>query len=328
MITAFVRFSDGRISTEATAETIKQAIDDPKAVFWVDLESPTEEEQALLADVFHFHPLAIEDTRHHLQRPKIEGYRRNGHEAFDYFYIVVHAPDPKRIHEHECPEIDIFLTDRYLVTIHDPPMDATTHVRERVKTDPALALSNGVDMLLHAVLDYAVDQYQPILDELDEALDDIEDRAVNNPAAIVLGDIAMKKRELMYMRRIVGPQREVIAQLTRGEVPFVRESTRIYLRDVQDHLVRVYESLELYRDLVQGARDLYLSSISNNLNQIMKTLTIISVIAMPLSVVTSFFGMNFDEPLFHNHNVFIGALIFMGCAIATMLYVFHRRRWI
>ena len=120
----------------------------------------------------------------------------------------------------------------------------------------------------------------------------------------------------------------MLAQLTRGEVPFIRETTRIYLRDVLDHAIRSVEMIELYSDLVVGARDIYMSSISNNLNQIMKTLTIITVIAMPLSVVTSFFGMNFEEPLFKDHRVFIGALIFMGCAIATMLFLFKRKRWL
>src|SRR5918911_3587615 len=111
----------------------------------------------------------------------------------------------------------------------------------------------------------------------------------------------MKQRELLNLRRIVGPQREVVAQLARGEVPFIREGTRIYLRDVQDHLIRTVEMVELYRDLVMGARDIYLSSISNHLNQIMKTLTIISVIGLPLTVITGFFGMNFDAiPGLHN----------------------------
>src|SRR5205823_2895041 len=165
-------------------------------------------------------------------------------------------------------------------------------------------------------------------DYLGDELDKLEDDAADCPTRDLFTQIGVRKRELLTLRRVIGPQCEVLAQLTRGEVPFIRESTRVYLRDVLDHLNRAVESLELYRDLVQGVRDIYMSSISNNLNQIMKTLTIISVIAMPLSVVTSFFGMNFDEPFFHNHKVFMGAMIFMGCAIATMLYLFHRKRWI
>src|SRR5205823_6404131 len=136
-----------------------------------------------------------------------------------------------------------------------------------------------------------------ILDYLEEALDELEDEALDNPRPEILALIAARKRELLNLRRIVGPQREVVAQLARGEIPYIRESARIYFRDVQDHLIRIVEMVELFRDLVLGARDIYLSTISNHLNQIMKTLTIISVIGLPLTIVTGFFGMNFEEPL-------------------------------
>jgi magnesium transporter len=183
-------------------------------------------------------------------------------------------------------------------------------------------------MLLYQILNRITDYYQPILDYLEEALDELEDEALDRPAPEILQRIAAKKRELLDLRRIVGPQREVVAQLSRGEIPFIRESARLYFRDVQDHLIRVVEMVELYRDLVLGARDIYLSSISNHLNQIMKTLTIISVIGLPLTVVTGFFGMNFEESLFHSHRVFLGALTFMACAVTFMLWLFWKKKWI
>jgi magnesium transporter len=127
----------------------------------------------------------------------------------------------------------------------------------------------------------------------------------------------------------VAPQREVIAQLTRGEVPFIRESTRLYLRDVQDHLNRAVETIEIYRDLVQGARDIYMSSISNNLNQIMKTLTVFSVIALPMTIVTSFFGMNFPAiPGIHSKTGFWWAMAVMIALVAALLFLFKRKRWL
>ena len=148
---------------------------------------------------------------------------------------------------------------------------------------------------------------------------------------IVLG----KRRELLTLRRVIGPQREVLAQLTRGEVPFIRESTRIYLRDVLDHAIRSVEMIELYRDLVVGARDIYMSSISNNLNQIMKTLTIITVIALPMTVVTSFFGMNFNTetiPIWHwilnTPSGFLVATFVIVGMIAGLLYLFRRLKWL
>src|SRR5262249_47487544 len=157
---------------------------------------------------------------------------------------------------------------------------------QRCSADPNMVLETGIDMLLHSILDRIVDHYNPILDYLQDEIDDLEERAVSDPRPDLLPKIASKKRDLLNLRRIIGPQREVLAQLTRGEVPFIGETTRIYLRDVSDHLNRTVELIELYRDLIMGARDIYLSSVSNNLNRIMKTLTVITVLALPLNVIT------------------------------------------
>src|SRR5205814_2297127 len=189
-------------------------------------------------------------------------------------------------------------------------------------------------VLLSNILDPMVAHYGPILDYLQETLDDLEDRALTEPRPQVLTAIAMKKRELLNLRRIVGPQREVVAQLTRGDVPFIREATRVYLRDVQDHLIRTVESVELYRDLVLGARDIYLSSISNNLNHIMKVLTIITVVTLPLTIVTSFFGMNFSAEVpgwgwlvTHRAGLWV-AMAAMLLMVAGLVALFWRKGWI
>jgi magnesium transporter len=300
MLTAFIKFADGTISTDTDIATLNKAVCDPNCTFWLDINKPTDEEYGLLDKVFGFHPLAIEDAISAAQRPKIESYNHSGDRCHQgYFYMVIHGPDLDTFKEHlRTKELDMFVSQRYLVTIHEDEMKSVKQMMGRCKADPRVVLEPGIDMLLYGILDYLVDFYTPILDYLGETLNDLEDEAADHPSRDLLTRLAASKRDLLLLRRVIGPQREVLAQLTRGEVPFNRESTRIYLRDVLDHLNRAVENLELYRDLVQGARDIYMSSISNNLNQIMKTLTIITVIAMPLSVVTSFFGMNFDEPLF------------------------------
>jgi magnesium transporter len=187
-----------------------------------------------------------------------------------------------------------------------------------------------MDRLLYMMLDNMVDQYQPVLDDLSEALDELDDVAASDaPPRDLPRRISEKKRMLLYLRQLVGPQREVLAQMTRGDVHVIRESTRVYLRDVQDHLIRLYENVELYRDVIMGARDIYLSSISNHLNQIMKTLTIISVVAMPLTVMTGFFGMNFDAiPGLHSPTGFWLTVLAMAIAVTAMLYLFKKKRWI
>jgi magnesium transporter len=337
MLHAFIRRGDGSISQDAGRTSIAAAMADAQATFWVDMASPTDEELSLLDEVFAFHPLAIEDSIKYTQRPKIENYQSSnagpghdngGHEG--YFYMVFHGPDLETFRQRlRMKELDLFMSRRYLVTIHDEPMRSIDEVMERAKADTDALLSAGTDRLLHRIVDKIVDYYMPILDYLGEALDELEERALDRPDPSIVQAITARKRELLDLRRIVGPQREVVAQLTRGDVPFIREETRVYLRDVQDHLVRTVETVELYRDLVQGARDIYLSSISNHLNQIMKTLTIMSVIALPFTVVTSFFGMNFEAiPGLHSKVGFWIAVGFMAASVVGLLYLFKRKRWI
>jgi magnesium transporter len=266
-----------------------------------------------------------------MQRPKIENYQHVGEGCKQgYFYMVFHGPDLETFKQNlRTKELDLFVSEHFLVTIHEEVMKSVEAVVTRTESDPGRALDRGTDVLLHNIIDHMVDHYQPILDYLQEALDDIEERAINDPKPQLLQEISTKKRELLNLRRIVGPQREVMAQLTRGEVPFIRPETRTYLRDVQDHLIRTVEMVELYRDLVMGARDLYLSSISNSLNQIMKTLTIISVIALPLTIVTSFFGMNFEAmPLAHSQWGFWIAMAGMVGIEVCVFWWFRKKRWL
>lgn len=336
MVTAFIKFGDGRISTEADPKNLTAALRDPNAVFWVDIDKPEDEDYAILDDVFGFHPLAIEDSISRAQRPKIESYNHVGDACQQgYFYMVIHGVDPSSAKKRlETLELDMFVSKHYLLTIHDEPMAPITHLKNRATSDARVVLDPGIDLLLYQILDRLVDAYQPILDEMQDELDDLEEEAASEPTPELLPRIALKKRELLHLRRIIGPQREVLAQLTRGEVPFIRESTRIYLRDVLDHLIRAVEMIELYRDLVTGARDIYMSSISNNLNQIMKTLTIITVIALPMTVITSFFGMNFNDEeipgwrwLLHTPSGFWISILIILSLIAGLLYLFRRLKW-
>lgn len=330
MLTGFIRFGDGTISTETDPQTLTRALRDPQAIFWLDMNKPGDEELSLLDDVFGFHPLAIEDTIGYAQRPKIESYNHVGDSCQQgYFYMVIHGPDLLTFKQNvRTKEVDMFVSERYLVTIHEEELMSVRDQLARTKADPKVVLERGIDLLLHAILDKLVDHYTPILDHMQEEIDGLEEKAVVDPTPDLLPRIAQEKRELLNLRRIIGPQRDVIAQLTRGEVPFIRESTRVYLRDVLDHLIRAVEMIELYRDLVVGARDIYLSSISNNLNRIMKTLTIITVVTLPLNVITSFFGMNLEIPGLHSRPVFWIAMFIMVTSVTTLIVVFKRKNWL
>lgn len=330
MLYAYILKSDGTTSKSGDPGDLRAALASG-ARFWVDMEKPNDEEIALLDDVFGFHPLAIEDTITYSQRPKIESYNHFG-DVFKhgYFYMVFHGPDQETFKDQlRTREVDIFVSENYLVSIHEEPMASIANIRSRAQNDPRVVLEQGVDMLLHNILDHMIDNYRPILDFLEVELDRLEEESLTSANPRILTEIAQRKRELLNFRRIIGPQRDVLAQLTRGEVPFIRESTRIYMRDVLDHLNRTVEMVELYRDLVTGARDIYLSSMSNNLNQIMKTLTTLSVIALPMTVITSFFGMNFAKiPGLDSERGFWSAVGFMFLIVATMVWVFKRKKWI
>lgn len=331
MLTVFIRFGDGSLSTDTDEKNLVRALRDPKAVFWLDMDHPTEEELFLLDEVFGFHPLAIEDTIQYNQRPKIESYNHTGeHCDAGYFYMVIHGPDLQTFREKlRTKELDMFVSERYMVTIHEESHQSLTDVLNRTKIDPLRSLSYGLDMLLYNVLDHIIDNYLPILDHLQEDIDTLEEESINNPHPRLLVEISAKKRELLNLRRVIGPQREVLAQLTRGDVPFIREQTRVYLRDVQDHLLRAVETTEIYRDLILGARDIYLSSISNNLNQIMKALTLVTVVASLLNVITGFFGMNFEYlPGIHTQSAFVITLVIMVLVVSGSYWLFLRKKWI
>jgi magnesium transporter len=331
MLKVFIKTPEGSISTDTSPKSLGTAMKDGKSIFWLDMVKPTDEEYSLLDEVFGFHPLAIEDSIQYSQRPKIESYQHVGDACnVGYFYMVFHGPDLETFKEKlRTKELDMFVSERYLLTIHDDNFHTIDDLIQRAETDARIVLDPGIDRLLYSLLDRITDAYIPILDYLGDELDEIEEKALRDPKPDVLVSISERKRELLNLRRIVGPQREVVAQLTRGDVPFIRMETRAYFRDVQDHLVRTVETVELYRDLVLGARDIYLSSISNNLNQIMKTLTIISVIALPLTVVTSFFGMNFEDlPGIHSHKAFWITLTIMVAVEIFLIWLFKKKRWI
>jgi magnesium transporter len=323
--------ADGSIGNDASPEALSAAVTDCKTMFWLDMVKPTDDEYALLDEVFGFHPLAIEDAINYSQRPKIESYQHTGDACnVGYFYMVFHGPDLETFKEKlRTKELDMFMSERYLVTIHEDNFKTLDDIAQRAASDARVVLDPGIDMLLHNIMDHITDAYMPILDYLGEQLDEIEEKALREPTPDVLVQISEKKRELLNLRRVVGPQREVVAQLTRGEVPFIRMETRAYFRDVQDHLNRTVETVELYRDLVLGSRDIYLSSISNNLNQIMKTLTIISVIGLPMTIITGFFGMNFEAlPGIHNVWGFWIAMALMGGIDGFLIWLFKKKKWI
>jgi magnesium transporter len=278
---------------------------------WVDLSNPSESEGRVLADYFHFHELSIEDALGEVLQPKIEPYD-------GYLYLVLHGIDfHASQHEFATHEVDFFLSERYLVTVHGvcPKHD--------------FILAEGTDALLHRIVDSMVDNYRPEVDKLEARLDDVEDRVFERPSQNDIKRILGLKKDVGSLRRVVTPQRDVVARLARREFEIVSQPISYRFRDVYDHLVRMNEEANIFLDRVTGLLDAHLSFTSNRLNQVMKVLTIISTIFMPLTVLTGMFGMNVTLPAFaggeHAQFWWISGLMLVISVV--MFWIFNKKRW-
>jgi len=292
-------------------------------VLWVDLQGPTEEETQVLSRVFRFHPLAIEDCVAETNHPKADNYG-------DYVYLVVHGVRPSNERGRiDVEEVDFFLGRSYVVTYHTAAVRAIDEVRRRCTE--VQGEMRAADMLLHAMLDRMVDSYVVKMEALDGEVDQLEHRLFRRHIAgrAVLNEIFSVKKEVLQLRRLVSPQREVVNRFARGEFTVVSAAAAPHFRNVYDHVYRVSEMTETFRDVVTSALETYLTVVANRTNEIMKVLTIVSVILMTSSLVAGIYGMNFaalpgkDWPA-----GFWASLAVMAAAGGVILMIFKKRRWI
>ncbi len=321
MLYCYFHTPDGGLALAHDAAAVRRSFQDGK-LYWVDLEDPTESEEEILWEIFNFHQLAIEDCIATHQYPKIDDYG-------DYLYIIVHAVDYNKADSaFRTTELDIFLTPNFVVTFHYEPMRTTTHRRLRLK-EGALPPDRRPAFLLHQILDDLIHNYAPAMENFEKQIGNIEEIIIKKPHPRVLDRIFEFKKEVLNLKRILGPQREVINRLGRGEFRLIPAELRAYYRDVFDEISRYNEMAESYRDLIMMALDAYLSSVSNRLNEIMRALTLISTIFLPLTFITGLFGMNFDVIPFSKHPLgfylTIAASVLVG--VAMFLY-FKFKRWV
>jgi magnesium transporter len=320
LTTAVIR--DGAVGPgPSDAEGLAAVLADPTARVWVDIESPTEAEFGLLAAVFHFHPLAIEDCRIQNELPKLDDYG-------DVLFLIVHSPHQDHVAETlQTTELHFFLSTKFLVTVHDRECSVIADLHRQAHRDTAV-FKRGTDLLLHAALDLVADQYVTLLDALDAVTDDLEERVMGRPDASLLGRVFTVKRHLLHLVRLSHLQREVVHRLSRDPFPQIGETTRWYFRDVYDHFFQVSSMAEFYRDTVTGVRDAYLSVVSNRLNETMKVLTAFASVVLPLTVITGIYGMNFDAmPELHWRWGYPAVLLVMGVMAVGLATYFRRRGW-
>jgi len=326
MLRGYYRGADGSLTTVADPESIRRALADPEGLLWLDLEAPSPEEAGVLTDEFDFHPLTIEDClADRLDPPKIDDYGR-------YLFLVVHGVEEYAgVRELEPLEVDLYLGANYVVSCHLAPVGAVGRLLERCQRGGPV-LEHDADFLLHTLLDGLVDDMLPVVDELDETVDRLEEQVLADPQRSTLQGILLVRRNSMRLRRFTTAEREIANRLSRGEFPaLVREEAHIYFRDVYDHLVRIEYLVESVRDLADGALNTYLSVISNRLNEVMKVLTAAAAIFLPLALVPAVYGTNFtnntwppwDEPW--SFGLVVGAMVVLGAILA---FFFRRRGWI
>ncbi len=314
----------GTLQWDISPEALTSAVADSDGLVWVSLEQPTAEEtRAILTDLFQFHPLAVEDTESTgFQTPKVDDYGT-------YLFIVVIALSAD--HDRSLlnsVEFDIFLGQNYVVTsYYAPQLDAVEKLRRRLQHDERLQ-TNGTDFLCHALIDIIVDDYSPPLEELEYELEALEDRILEKPQPETLEKLLRLKHAIISVRRVIAPQREVINRLTREEFSMIDRQSQIYFRDIYDHLVRVYDWIDILRDMATNALEAYLNSTSLRLNEVMKALTIVSTIFLPLAFVAGIYGMNFRfmPELSWKYGYPMVWIIFLLIA-GGMLYYFRKRKW-
>jgi magnesium transporter len=321
MVTIHVRRNSGiELAPHVEPAWLEPASD---VILWVDLSSPTPEEGSLLEGMFHFHPLSIEDALGAIHHPKVESYP-------GYLYLILHGIDfREEEHWFATHDVDFFLGRNYLVTIHDGHSRSIAKLKSICGQHERI-LAEGPVALLHRIVDSMVDHYRPEIESLEEHINTLEDEAILGRRADLVRDILGLKRDLASLRRIVVPQRDAVGRLARREFALITDEMAYRFRDVHDQLVRLSDETTLFQDRVSGILDAHLSSISNRLNTVMKVLTVMSTIFLPLTVLTGMWGMNVALPVLPGGDAaqFWWVLAAMVAISGTMLALFRRNGWL
>lgn len=325
--------------THVTAEAVREySVNKPREIkellkhpgwIWCDVDG-TGDPHILtdLAEVFRLHPLALEDVVNAYQRAKVEDYG-------DLLFVVLRFPHLLENGIVESEQISIFLGRNFLLTFQPRPGDAFVPVRNRLQDERSPLRSRGPDYLAYSLIDLAIDNYFPVLDHLAERLETLDDELAISDPRKMLTEIHDLRRELLYLRRTLWPHRDAIQSMTRDSHPLLSEATRVHLRDCWDHVTTLVELTETYRELCADLRDYCASAISNRMNEVMKWLTLIATVFIPLSFIAGVYGMNFDPDVspwnMPELRWYLGYPFSLGLMIivaGVMIWTFYRRGWI
>ena len=323
MINVITQAKNKDVEVLKNIEDLSSCLGKKDLFVWLDVQRPTQKDMQLLERCFSFHPLAIEDSMTTIQRPKIDRYD-------NYLFIVLHAAIlAAHTDKATSLEVDSFVGENYVVTVHLKPIPSVSSTWERCIRNKGI-MSRGSAYLFYVLADALVDNYFPILEKLDKEIQKVEDSVFKDANSATLNKIFDLKENVLILRRILGPQRETMNFIARGGYePIIPTGLSIYFRDVSDLLARINDNLDAYRDLLTSAVDGYMSSTSNKLNEIMKVLTIIATIMMPLTLISGIYGMNFrfmpELQWRYGYLAIVGVMLILA---GGMLLFFKRKKWL
>ena len=331
MIRSFAFTTQGKLhSKDIEVFLMPTLLADTNLFLWVDLEKPTPEEtKRVLEDIFHFHPLSIEDCVAVSPSPKVEEYSPKDEDRFaQYLFMVIHAVDYSRKDGvFATSELNFFLGKNFLVTFHDRPLKGVQATEERCLKGSG-HVARAPDRVAHTLLDGIVENYKPALEELAAEIAELEQHVVEQPSPRMLNKIIQVKKEVHHLRQIMGPQREVLAHFARGEFKLIRPHLVPYYRDVYDGLFHISELAQSYTDSLTGLLHVYLSMSSNQTGEVVKLLTLITIITTPLMIVGTWYGMNFDVmPELHWKYGYELAMVITVVATGVTYWWFKKKKW-
>src|SRR5436190_3442721 len=331
MIRSFAFTTQGRLhSKDVDTFLMPTLLADTNLFLWVDLEKPTyEETRMVMEETFHFHPLSIEDCVQVSPSPKVEEYNpKEGDRFQQYLFMVIHAVDYSRKDGvFATSELNFFLGKNFLVTYHEVPLRSVQSTEDRCLRS-TVHVARAPDRVAHTLLDGIVENYKPALDELSLEIADLEDQVIQHPTRSTLNHILQIKKEVLHLRQIIGPQREVLTRFARGEFKLIRAHLVPYYRDVYDALFHISELAQAYTDSLTGLLQVYLNMSSNQTGEVVKLLTMITVITTPLMMVGTWYGMNFhDMPELQMQHGYWYALVLMTVSTGATYWYFKKKKW-
>jgi magnesium transporter len=319
------RRPDGTLEHDLAPARLREVAQAGEGMLWVDVDSTDMHQHAMLEKLFGFHPLAVEDTLSPGSRVKLEEYDR-------YIFVVMAGVrfDARTTDAFDLETFNLyfFLGKNFLVTVHAIASPTCDAARDRLLRNPEL-MGRGVEMVMHHIIDQAVDAFFPLVEALNALVDGLEERLFQQFDERLIHEIFQAKRAAFGVRRHIGPLREVLNTLTNRPCVYIRHETQLYYRDVYDHTIRIMDSVDTTRDLLAGVLETYLSQTSNRMNRVMKQLSVVATIALPLVVLGGIFGMNFTAmPLIHHPWGFFWALGIMITAAGVILAWLRRNQWL